>query len=379
MTMTCAVCGDARLNVVHSYSRLRRVTSDCRPFAVGGDMRQCARCGTVQKADTPQWRADCASIYADYVTYALSEGVEQAVRSGDGRAFGPRSEIVLGRLLSSTTTPQRGRLLDFGCGNGPTSRAVSRVLPRWTIDGFDQDDRALKIVSAIPGFDRLHTGDPAAIPGGYDLIVLMHALEHIPSPSTMMGMLASKLAPGGRILIQVPDREANPYDLLVADHLIHFDHASLGFIGAHAGLVPVTLARDWVAKELTMLLAPSGASAVSGQPHEDIAIGAQIDWLLSIADMVRALDRQRPLCIFGTALGGTWLAHELPALPDFFLDEDPARIGRSLYGVPVVAPADAPRGATVILPLAPLIAANVMTRLASLDFDFVTLPPYPPR
>lgn len=378
MTLICAACGATSLKIVPNYNRLRRVTSDCRPFAVGGDLRQCGRCGTVQKADTEQWRADCAAIYADYETYALSDGVEQAVRSGDGKEFGPRSEVVLRHLLSSTRMPARGRILDFGCGKGPTSRAASRVMPGWTIDGFDQDDRALAIVSAISGFGKLHTGDPSALPTGYDLIVLMHTLEHVPSPARMLGLLAGKLAPGGHILIQVPDREANPYDLLVADHLIHFDHASLGFMGTHAGLAPITLARDWVAKELTMLLAPSAPSAVSAPAGEDIAIGAQVDWLLNVADTVRKIGRERPLCIFGTALGGTWLAHELPALPDFFLDEDPARIGRSLDGVPVIAPSDAPRGATVVLALAPAIAKSVVTRLAPLGLDFVTLPAYPP-
>ena len=83
MTERCAVCGAASLEPIERYARLRRVTSDCRPFDSGGALSQCATCRAVQKPDTPQWRADCARIYAAYDSYGVTDGIEQAVRSGD--------------------------------------------------------------------------------------------------------------------------------------------------------------------------------------------------------------------------------------------------------------------------------------------------------
>lgn len=379
MTEQCVVCGAASLEPVAGFSRLRRITSDCRPFDNGGALRQCARCHAVQKANTPQWRADCERIYAAYDSYGVSDGAEQAVRSGDGSEFAPRSEIVLRRYRTSIAMPARGRILDFGCGKGPTSRAASRVLSGWTIDGFDQDDRALPVLSTIAGFDRLYTGDPAALPPGcYDLIVLMHALEHVPSPIDMLALLAGKLASGGHILVEVPDREANPYDLLVADHLLHFDRQALRSVGAKSGLVPVSVSQRWVAKELSMLLSRSGVAEPSEPAHGTLDAGRQVDWLLAVADISRAAARNRPLCIFGSSIVGTWIASELSAAPDCYIDEDPGKIGRMLDGVPIVAPRDAPAGATVILAVAPAVAATIAARLAPLGFSFVTVPAYPP-
>jgi len=379
MTERCVVCGAESLEPIDPFARLRRVTSDCRPFEGGGELRQCAQCGAVQKPDTPRWRAECARIYAAYDSYGLTDGIEQAVRSGDGGEFAPRSQIVLRRYRTSVAAPARGRVLDFGCGKGPTSRAASHVLPGWTIDGFDQDDRALATLSAIPGFDRLYAGDPAALPSGrYDLIVLMHALEHIPSPIDMLALLAGKLAPGGRILIEVPDREANPYDLLVADHLLHFDRWSLRSVGERSGLVPVTVSQRWVAKELSMLLARDGVAEQPGATAGMLDAKSQVDWLLAVAKIGRQAARRRPLCVFGSSIVGTWIASELPAVPDFYIDEDPGKIGRSLDGVPIVAPRDVPSGATVILAVAPAVAAAIAARLAPLGLSFVTVPTYPP-
>jgi len=46
-----------------------------------------ARDGPVQKPNTPRWRADCDKIYAAYDGYGVSDGNEQAFRSGDGGEF----------------------------------------------------------------------------------------------------------------------------------------------------------------------------------------------------------------------------------------------------------------------------------------------------
>jgi SAM-dependent methyltransferase len=378
MTQRCVVCGAASLDEVPHFSQLRRVTSDCRPFESGGELRQCARCHAVQKPSTPRWRAECERIYAAYDSYGASDGNEQAVRSGDGSEFAPRSEIVLRRYQASVAAPARGRVLDFGCGKGPTSQAASRVLPHWTIDGFDQDDRALNIVSTIPGFDRLYTGNAAELPNDYDLTVLMHALEHIPSPLAMLELLAGKLAPNGHILIEVPDREANPYDLLVVDHVLHFDRQSLRSFGMESELVPVVVSQRWVAKELSMLLARTGVPDESTISEGTLDPRRQVDWLLDISRISKEAARNRPLCIFGSSIVGTWIASELPSAPDCYIDEDPGKVGRTLDGVPIVAPADAPAGATVILAVAPAVAAGIASRLAPLGIIFVTVPAYPP-
>jgi len=373
----CEVCGGP-LAAIPGYGGLRRMTSDCRPFATGGSLYACASCGAVQKRNDEAWRADCATIYAMYDSYGLTGGAEQAVRSADGAEFGPRSEIVLRRLEAGLSLPPTGRLLDFGCGRGVTARAVAPVLPGWTIDGFDQDDRARAELAEIAGFGRLYTSDPAQLPADYDVIVLMHALEHIPDPSAMLARLAGKLRSGGSIVCQVPDRRGNPYDLLVADHLMHFDTDSLLRVAARAGAGLVAEVRTWIPKELTLVMSPAGLASPPTPALGEVDAAVQVEWLRQVAQLSVAATARGPFCIFGTSVVATWLASELPRAPTLYLDEDPAKIGRSLEGVPIVRPDEAPAGSTVLLALAPVTAMAVAHRFAALGVSFVLPPPYPP-
>ncbi len=373
----CEVCGGA-LIAIEGYGGLRRMTSDCRPFAAGGTLHRCAACGAVQKQNDEAWRADCTRIYADYDSYGLSGGVEQSVRAADGSEFAPRSEIVLRHLHAGVALPKAGQLLDFGCGRGVTARAAGAVLPGWSIDGFDQDERMLDVLSAIAGFDRLYTGDLDRLPAAYDVIVLMHSLEHIPEPSRLLARLAVKLKPGGCIVCQVPDRQGNPYDLLVADHLLHFDAGSLSEVARRAGTKLVVQTRSWVPKELTLAMSPSGLAGGTPAPPADVAAEVQVAWLGQVARLSAMAAGRGHFCLFGTSVVATWLASELPRPPDLYLDEDPAKIGRLLNGVPIVRPQEAPTGSTVLLALAPVTADAVAARFASLGVEFVLPPAYPP-
>ena len=373
----CRVCGAGRLVAVTGYAALARVTSDCKPFAPGGWLAQCADCSAVQKRDDAAWRADCAAIYGAYDNYSLSAGVEQAVRSGTTGAYGPRSELVLRAVAERIPLPAVGTLLDYGCGKGPTSTAAARVLPGWTIDGYDLDDRAADALRRISGFRRLYVGDPAAIDGRYDLIVLTHTLEHIPDARAALAALAPRLAPEGHVVVQVYDRVANPYDLIVADHMFHFDAPALHRLAEASGLSTTLLARNLVTKELTLVASAQRAAAPRIDPSPALEARAQVDWLLESAAACRRAAAQRPFGLFGTSIVATWLTSELGHAPDFYLDEDPAKQGLAMEGAPILAPADVPKGATVAFAMAPMVAAAVRERLRDLPVTFVLPPAYP--
>src|SRR5262249_3267109 len=149
--------------------------------------------------------------------------------------------------------PEEGVLLDYGCGKGPTSTAAAKLMPGWSIDGYDLDARAKDVLQHIPGFRHLYAGDPPSIAGRYDLSVLTPTFEHIPDARQALAALGGKLNAGGRIIIQVYDRVANPYDLIVADHILHFDAVSLHHICETSGLATTLLARNMIAKELTLV------------------------------------------------------------------------------------------------------------------------------
>lgn len=370
---SCGICGAELPAPISGFEVRQRVTSDCKPFGAGGKIAQCTDCGAVQKPNDADWRADCDQIYGAYDNYSLTGGVEQSVRGGPNREqYAPRSDLVLGTYAAAIGLPDTGRMLDYGCGKGPTTKAADRILHGWTIDGYDLDRRAEQSLSEIPSFDTLFTGNPSDIPYRYDLIILMHALEHIPDGSAVLRVLGELLTPTGHIIVQVPNRLKNPFDLLVADHTLHFDRQALYSVVERSGLNVEVLSEDWVVKELSVVA--GRGKAVPRPAPVGVLAADQTGWLDAVAKTARTVAKSTPLGIFGTSITGTWLASEIGRSPDFWIDEDRAKQGLEIDGAPVLSPDIVPTGSTVLLAMAPEVGRSVAERLGHLDIDFVAFP-----
>src|SRR5205085_10385374 len=87
--------------------------------------------------------------------------------------------------------------------------------------------RYQKQIEAIAGAGSLHIAAPGDVPGHFDLITLIHVLEHIPNPRALLVELRKKLKPGGMLVIEVPAFMRNPFDLLIADHIVHFNEVTI--------------------------------------------------------------------------------------------------------------------------------------------------------
>lgn len=368
----CHNCGAGPLRLTDGYNGLHRVSSDCRPQPEGGRLATCTTCGLVQAVTDMHWRNESDEIYRAYQIYHQGGGVEQSVfdpKTGHGR---PRSEVLIEQLLHTAELPEKGRLLDIGCGNGSFLRACSQALPGWTLSGSEFDDRNRSSVENIPGVDRLYTGQLAEIPGLFDVISLIHVLEHIPAPTGFLRQVSAKLAPGGWLFIEVPDCRTNPFILLVADHSSHFSPSSLSTVVTGAGLDIVRVAPPWVPKEISLLARPSQRTTDAEM------IERNCEFLIEMAGSVAAGAAHQPFGVFGTSIAGTWLDHQTGRNAAFFVDEDPVRVGKQFDGRPVLAVSDIPFALTVFVPLAPVHAATVAHRLRLARPDVHFAIPQPP-
>lgn len=379
----CRVCGAAALDEFADFGELPRVTSDCKPFPAGGRLAVCRECAAVQKPVDDRWQAEAAAIYRDYEVYFQSGGVEQAVFDPQTGAPRRRSAVILDRFAANRSLPESGTLLDLGCGNGALLSAFAELRPGWALYGHDLSEINLGYLSRIPSFQRLYTGDIAALPGGFDLITLMHSLEHIPEPVAGLRDIAGKFAAGGALLIEVPDAEATPFDLLVADHVSHFTRSDLARVLARAGYRAAALANDWVVKELSAVAVPGeppgeplGETPPAAQSPVTVQrrVGAQIAWLRALIASAQEAAVKSHFGLFGSSVSAMWLFGELGDTVEFFVDEDPSRGGTELLGRKVLHPRDVPAGATVFVPLIPPVARNVAARWGTAGFD-LRLPP----
>lgn len=363
----CHVCGEEALEVIREFSSLMQVTSDCRPWRRGGTLAVCAACGSVQKRVDAAWKTQAEEIYRGYALYPQGGGAEQGTFDSAGAKPTPRSRRLLERLTHDVAVPEHGRLLDIGCGNGGLLRAFHELRPWWELEGTEFDERDGAAIQALPGVRGFHTCPPWDVPGRFDLIALMHVLEHIAEPIPFLRRLANKLAPGGRLMVESPNVTENPFDLLIADHATHFNLETLSWLLAKAGYDFNRVACDWVPKELSALVREASTGSVPVSRHASIPLAVCIHavaWL----DAIRRAGRDAAahangmrFGIFGTSIAGSWLHAEIGAA-DFFVDEDEERIGRSFLGRPVLAPASIDPGAIIYVALVPNAARTVAAR-----------------
>ena len=378
---SCLVCGFAALQEVSGFSQLTRVTSDCLPFAQGGRLFVCGHCAAVQKSLDSKWRGEIAQIYSTSVAHRQGGGHEQQVRDPmRENQMVPRSTLLLDRVKSVINLPQQGSALDFGCGSGVMLKALSDSLPGWSLDGYDLDDRALNQLEAIPHFREHYSGSIREIKSTYDLITLMHSLEHFDrDPVEELQHISKRLQPNGLLFVEVPNIDQNLFDVLVADHLFHFDKSSLTRVAQRAGFSPKLITNEWISKELSMIASvgqsvnnstASSISAVDRYAH----IQARVDWLAGLLSTARhAASNASKLGVLGTAIAGSWMAGGLGERVDFFVEDDPNRQGRQHLDRPILSVDQIPSGSTIIVPMEPAPAERISARLASLPVTVVSI------
>lgn len=365
---SCHACATPALPLIPDYGAFRRVTSDCQPWPAGGQLGVCAACGCIQKVIDPVWLDEISRIYAAYTIYEPSGGIEQSVfDQGSGRAS-PRSVRLVEQVQAHVSLPASGRMLDVGCGNGALIRAFSTLLPGWSLAGTELNDKYRATVEAIPRVEALHICAPENVPGTFDLVTLMHALEHIPDPVNFLAKLATKLPVGGRLLVEVPDHAQNPFDLLIADHSSHFTAATLAALVASAGFEIEHVVGDWMPKELTLIARKTGRAPAPVRPADPAAglvtARRSLAWLRSVVTAAQQAATTGSFGLFGTSIAGTWLDAELGGRVTYFVDEDPHRDGKRHFGRPILHPRSVPPGSQVFLGLPRPLAASISARLA---------------
>jgi len=329
----------------------------------------CRECSAVQKLVEPAWLAEIERIYQSYAIYHQAGGKEQPIFLENGATPQPRSRSLIKYLESKARFDSRADVLDFGCGTGSALRTYSEFNPGWTLYGAELSAKSIALLKAIPGFTEMFTCLPKDIPICFDLITLIHALEHVLDPVGILDQLSTRLKSDGILFAQVPDGGKTPYDLVIVDHLVHFTLETLRLASDRAGIEIIEVTDNVLPKELSLIGRYSGRVAPGIRfPDSKPAIervGRQIDWLCAqIASAIEICDSSPRLGIFGTSISATWLAGALGDRFCFFVDEDPGRVGGQHMGRGVVSPDQISDNADVFVPLIPDAAASVVARLS---------------
>jgi SAM-dependent methyltransferase len=237
---SCPICGGA-LRRTGVAARDRLVTGD-GPFGV----LECPRCQygiTVPQLTNEELGPYYAeSYYEDFYEHSerrrptLPERIRGALAKRGAERRNSRPPLVLQGV-------EPGTMLEVGCGSGELLAHFASQ--GWSTYGIDPSEAA--VAAAARRGAEVHAGTLDDHPWEgkrFDAIVFQHSLEHIPQPVETLARARDLLAPGGRIIIDVPNWASwqrrvfgdRWFPLDLPRHLQHFSPRALEKISDKLGM-----------------------------------------------------------------------------------------------------------------------------------------------
>ena len=155
--------------------------------------------------------------------------------------------------------PPRGSLLDVGAGRGRFVAAARRA--GWASTGIEPSARGVEAARTVYEVELARVS-VAEASGTYEAVTMWHVLEHLEDPSTALARVASLLAPGGLLLVGVPNLDSVQarigrdrwFHLDLPRHRSHFTRVGIRCLLERSGLAVETVATSTSADSLPMSL-----------------------------------------------------------------------------------------------------------------------------
>ncbi|MEV8531489.1 methyltransferase domain-containing protein [Streptomyces sp. NPDC051211] len=244
----CPWCGSGRLDV------LVRVPDLLQGKPGRFVLDRCADCGHVFQ--NPRLTPEGLDFY--YRDFYDGRGGE-----GAGTVFGRLGESYRRRAeLVRPYAPPAGPAswLDVGTGHGHFCNAARAVWPDTRFDGLDMGDgvREAELRGwAGTGYQGQFPEFAVKLAGQYEVVSMYHYLEHTRDPLTELDTAAAVLAPGGHLMIELPDPESRMARLLGPAWLPWFQPQ-------HQHLIPAANLREALADRGFTVLAEEHGQAHQG-------------------------------------------------------------------------------------------------------------------
>jgi len=150
-------------------------------------------------------------LYAGYVSTGQATG-----RAGDAGAEPAQFDInryghLVAMLLQTLPESHEVRILDLACGHGPLL-LCAKALGYTRLAGVDVSGEQVRLAHSL-GLPEVVCGELldylGSHPASFDRIYALDVLEHLTMPELLACMdgVGAALAPGGRVVIHVPNAE----------------------------------------------------------------------------------------------------------------------------------------------------------------------------
>lgn len=111
-------------------------------------------------------------------------------------------------VAAAMPTEDGAAVLDVGCGTGSQlTRPLADLFPHVRVHGVDSDARSIQQAQAHVALPNLSFSDGESLnpEARFAMVIASEVLEHVDDPHGFLVWLRSRLAPGGRLVITVPN------------------------------------------------------------------------------------------------------------------------------------------------------------------------------
>ncbi|OOY15214.1 methyltransferase domain-containing protein [Thioclava sp. DLFJ4-1] len=123
-----------------------------------------------------------------------------------------RLRPALDLLARVPQLPERGKIIDLGCGNGAVAEALNHHYPKRKIVGVDNSEAMLKRAAATGAYHHCDLVDISEwAPNKPPAMIFSNAALHwLPDHATLFPRLAGELREGGVLAVQMPAQHGAP-------------------------------------------------------------------------------------------------------------------------------------------------------------------------
>ncbi len=239
-------------------------------------VQRCTTCGFL--STTP--RPDQAHIGRYYISQAYISHVEKPVGLKDTIYHHIRRNAIRSKQALIAKYKPKGRVLDIGCGTGDFLAYMQSK--GYAVQGIEVSANARQIALS-KGVEVLSDLNQVPQTPIWDVVTLWHVLEHVPDPREVLLQIQARIAPGGLLVIAVPDNESwdcHHYGTRwaawdVPRHLFHFRRKDVGSLLKSCGFELLETRNMWFdAPYVSMLSEKYGGAGPVGSFVKGTIIGS---------------------------------------------------------------------------------------------------------
>ena len=325
----CKVCNyNEKIQI---YNNFKYVSSDIQKVKYRTNFFICTKCGCLQKKINASYIPNIKKIYKNYQGFQkYGETDQKKIINGN---ITDRCFLLYKKYLNKK---KYKNILDFGSGNG------AMLMP------FDNTNKNLyatdlknnlnyKILKAKNFKKFFSSKDLIKSKKKYDLITMIHVLEHLEDPRKILLSLSKKLEKNGIIFIQIPNFLLNYYDLCVYDHTIHFDHFSLQKLAELSNLKIIKLDDSYIHGEYSIILKKTKKKTKTKITTKVIQklIVKKTKILKQIDNFFLKINKINKLSILGSSISSLSIANNYNGKINSFYDEDISKINKKIENITI--------------------------------------------